>query len=288
MKPQEILEKISGKIKTLKDKSSILQENFWEKISNIMNTSEKWKNLKEKIRKIKEEMIWKIILTSPALIGKRLSFIESSEKVPQENAIFLPTHLSDQDMLLAANSLNQMGREISIVSQSTNFKSENIVSFVTKYMQENAGENHFLPLSNKKIEDTESPRQGSEYRYSIEQTDFQRFIEAVEVWKDLVIAGHRPTFDGNFPENMGIGGLIVAYLTHKSVIPTAVFKNKNWKTGTKFLEPYIPSLLSESEKEELRIWYTQGWEFPKNLKEKLIQEASVLKTIYQNAINQEQ
>ena len=212
-----------------------------------------------------------IILYSPLLVGKSIKKIHWSENIPKETAIFATTHLSDQDVLLVAQDLFRRKKWPKIVSQSTNL--EWIVGIIPRM----AGLDHFLPIENTLNWAT---IQWKRERYSLRSRDIANISNSLQNWWDIIIAGHRPTADGEFPRRWGIWAILLAHLTWAPIIPSIVRDGSTWLELV-YLAPFTIQPLHPDMQAKLVEWSQWSLKyFPKELLEVIQNDAKRLPQVY--------
>ncbi len=227
------------------------------------------------LRTAVENLVFRLLTLSPVLVGKPPIKEYWIENIPEWSAIFATTHLSDQDVLLVANSVRNHGKELSIASQSTNFEVP-----VVSIPQKLAGwKRHFLPISN--IVSKEKDESWSRWRYSLKWEDMDNIVEAIWKDKNLIIAGHRPMFNNDLPRRAWVWGIIIAHLTGKPLIPSIVMPGK-----VIYLDPIQLSQLTAEQKDNLKWWSKWNRKLSKEVLQILKTDAEKLLDIYKKTLHQ--
>ena len=211
--------------------------------------------------------IMSIVLSYPRLEGKAVTQIQWIENIPEWNVIFATTHLDDQDPWIVTKNIHDQHRDITIVSQASNFNNP-VINFASKL----AGKDRVLPLSNFNVR---NPIHGSSWGYKLKGSDFDRIASVATKGKDIIIAWHRPTHDGNLPEKAGIWGVIISHLTWKALVPSVVHGRK-----LSYLSPLEISKLTDEQRNNLLSWSKWGCRLSKEVLEMLKSDAEKLLEVY--------
>ena len=198
-----------------------------------------------------QNFVLRLVTLTPALAGKFPAKETWIENIPKWPAIFATTHLSDQDVLLAANSIRNHGKEIWIGSQSTNFEAP-IVAIPQRLAWWTW---RFFPISSRKAS---KKIQGSEWDYSLQSEDFLRMSEAGKIWISMIIAWHRPTHDGKLPPKAGLWAVILAHRNQQPLIPCIV-TGKTFHTKLEFAPAIELTELTAPQRDVLNKWIDGKW-----------------------------